>query len=121
MSSQENEQTQLLREILKWIKFAGMKEVKSILTDALDTDEKKFVYQKSDGTIGTVKLAKLAGFGSNKTVDDMWDAWFKLGLGENIPVRGGSRFKRSFDLGDFGIAIPEIKPKNKTGKSEKKR
>jgi hypothetical protein len=119
MNPEENEQTQLLREILKWIKFAGMKEVKNTLIDALDTDAKKLVYQKSDGTKGTVKLAKLAGYRSNKTVDDLWDAWFKLSLGENIPVRGGSRFKRSFDLEDFGIEIPEIKTKSSTDVDKK--
>jgi hypothetical protein len=112
MNPQENEQTQLLREILKWIKFAGMKEVKSTLISVLDTDAKRLVYQKSDGTNGTVELAKLAGFGSNSKVADMWDTWLKLSLGENIPVRGGSRFKRTFDLEDFGIKVPEAKTEN---------
>jgi len=36
----------------------------------------------------------------------MWQAWLKQGLGESIPVKGGSRFKRSFDLEAFGIQIP---------------
>jgi len=112
MNPQENDQTQLLREILKWIKFAGMKEVKSTLTSVLDTDAKRLVYQKSDGTFGTVELAKLAGLGSNRTVTDMWDTWLKLGLGESIPVKGGSRFKRTFDLEDFGIKVPEAKTEN---------
>jgi hypothetical protein len=31
-----------------------------------------------------------------------------MGLGENIPVRGGTRFKRSFDLEEFGIRLPEV-------------
>jgi hypothetical protein len=119
MVSQENEQTQLLREILKWIKFAGMKELKSTLLSVLDTDVKKFVYQKSDGTNGSVELAKLAGIGSNKTVANMWNEWLKLSLGENIPVRGGSRFKRSFDLDDFGIGLPEL-PQKTSQESEKK-
>jgi hypothetical protein len=119
MNPQENEQTQLLREILKWIKFAGMKEVKSTLISVLDTDAKRLVYQKSDGTNGTVELAKLAGFGSNRKVADMWDTWLKLSLGENIPVRGGSRFKRSFDLEDFGIEVPETNAKN-TQEGDKK-
>lgn len=119
MNPQENEQTQLLREILKWIRFAGMKEVKNTLLNVLDTDAKKLVYQKSDGTNGTVKLAKLAGYGSNKTVADLWADWLKLSLGESIPVKGGSRFKRSFDLDDFGIGMPEIKNKSVTDKGEK--
>jgi hypothetical protein len=120
MSPQENEQTQLLREILKWIKFAGMKEVKSTLISVLDTDAKRLVYQKSDGTNGTVELAKLAGFGSHSKVVDMWDTWLKLSLGENIPVRGGSRFKRSFDLNDFGIEVPEVRTAENVKEEENK-
>lgn len=110
MSKDNNsEQTRLLSEILKWIKFAGMKEVKNTLINVLDTDEKKITYQKSDGTRGLLEVAKLAGLGSKQPVEDMWDAWLKMGLGESIPVRGGTRFRRSFDLEDFGIKVPELK------------
>ena len=116
MSKEESEQTKLLREILKWIKFAGMKEVKNTLVNTLDTESKRLVYHLSDGTRGTVEIAKLAGIGSNSTVADMWQLWSKLGMGENIPVKGGQRFKRTFDLEDFGIEIPKTR---ETGKEEK--
>ena len=62
-----------------------------------------------DGARGTVELAKIIGVGSNKTIDRMWDKWLKMGLGETIPVKGGQRFKRSFDLEDFGIKVPDFK------------
>ena len=109
MSNEKSEQTILLREILKWIKFAGMKEVKNTLVSVLDNEQKRLVYHLSDGSCGTVEIAKLAGIGSNRTVADMWEVWLKLGLGESIPVKGGSRFKRTFDLEDFGIEVPKIK------------
>jgi hypothetical protein len=112
----ENEQTVLLREILKWIKFAGMKEVKNTLVSALDNEQKRLVYHLSDGSRGTVEIAKLTGIGSNRTVADMWEAWLRLGLGESIPVKGGTRFKRSFDLEDFGIEVPRIKEVEKEEK-----
>ena len=107
--SEKDEQTILLREILKWIKFAGMKEVKSTLVNVLDTEQKRLIYHLSDGTCGIVEIAKLAGVGSTSTIFDIWQAWLKFGLGESIPVKGGSRFKRSFDLEDFGIEVPKIK------------
>lgn len=113
MNPQENEQTQLLREILKWIRFAGMKEVKSTLVSVLDTEIKKLAYHLSDGSRGTVEIANLAEIGSNKTIFDMWQAWLRMGLGESIPVRGGSRFKRFFDLEDFAIELPTIKANKK--------
>lgn len=104
---------ELLQEMLKWIKFAGMKEVKNTLVSALDTEQKRLVYHLSNGTHGTVETARLAGIGSTSTVFDMWQAWLRLGLGESIPVKGGSRFKRSFDLEDFGIEVPQIKEAGK--------
>jgi hypothetical protein len=107
MNHEEMDEKQLLREILKWIKFSGMKEVKSTLIEVLDTDAKKLVYQKSDGTKGTAKLAKLGGYRSTSAVANLWNTWLNLSLGESIPVRGGSRFKRSFDLEKLGIEVPE--------------
>lgn len=114
--SQENEQTRLLREILKWIKFAGMREVKNTLANALDNEQKRLVYHLSDGSRGTVEIAKLAGIGSNRTIADIWEIWLKLGLGESIPVKGGTRFKRSFDLEDFDIEVPRVKEPEKVEK-----
>jgi len=115
-----SEQTRLLSEILKWIRFAGMKEVKSTLMTALDSDAKKLIYQKSDGTRGSVELAKLASIKSNRTVADMWDLWLRLNIGESIPAKGGSRFKRSFDLSDFGIEVPEVRTAENVKEEEKK-
>jgi hypothetical protein len=119
MISNESEQTLLLREILKWIKFAGIKEVKVILISSLNTEQKKLTYHLSDGTRGTVEIAKTTNIGSTKTIFDMWQGWIKQGLGESIPVKGGSRFKRSFDLEDFGIAIPQYTSKQEAEKPVK--
>ncbi|MGB9960292.1 MAG: hypothetical protein ACPLKQ_07225 [Candidatus Bathyarchaeales archaeon] len=107
--NEEKEQTLLLREILKWIRFMGMREVKSTLINTLDTEQKRLVYHLSDGSRGIVEIAMLVGIGSTKTVFDMWREWLRLGLGESISVKGGSRFKRSFNIEDFGIEVPEIK------------
>ncbi len=108
MSSQPNEQTLVLKEILKWVKFTGLKEVKGILLGTVNNDSKKIVvYHLSDGNHGAREIATIASVGDN-TVFGLWDLWLKMGLGENIPVRGGVRFKRSFDLQELGIELPEI-------------
>jgi hypothetical protein len=106
MNTEEMDEKQLLREILKWTRFAGMNQVKAILDTQLKTDVDKLIYQKSDGTRGTVELGNLVGL-SKDTVNKMWESWVVMGLGEDIPVRGGSRFKRSFDLQEFGVKVPE--------------
>jgi hypothetical protein len=109
MSSEPNEQTLVLKEILKWVKFTGLKEVKGILTSTLNNDPKRLVvYHLSDGNHGTKEIASIAGV-SNVTVLNLWELWLKMGLGDNIPVQRGLRFKRSFDLKELGIEVPEIK------------
>lgn len=103
-----NKTEELLAEILKWIRFVGMKEVKGVFNGVVDTDQKRIAYHYSDGTRGTIEVAKLASIGSTSTVAKFWKSWQKVGLGDNIPVKGGERFKRSFDLEDFGIPIPKV-------------
>ena len=99
---------ELLSEILKWIRFSGAKEVKGVLTSALDTDQKKLVYHLSDGDNGTVEIANQSGV-SDFTVRTYWKQWSKLGIVEAIKVRRGDRYKKSFDLEDFGIDVPQPK------------
>ncbi len=115
--SAEAEQTKLLREILKWIKISGIKEVKSLLEMQLDDDPKRLIYQLSDSTKGTQEIAKIVTNVSYSTVSIYWKQWEKVGLGESIPAKGGSRFKRSFDLEDFGFKI-QIPKQNADQKSE---
>lgn len=112
--NEDSQQTSILREILKWIKISGMKEVKILLETQLQNDSKKLIYQLSDGTKGTQEIAKTVGGISHMSVANYWKAWEKVGLGEPITAMGGKRFKRSFDLEDFGIKIPEIKPTQTT-------
>jgi len=107
MNSQSQEQTALLREILKWIKFAGMKEVKGVLKSVLDTDQKKIIYQLSDGENSSRWLAKAAGV-SDFTVRNYWKAWARIGIVEPIRAGTGERYKRSFDLEDLGIEVPKL-------------
>jgi len=109
LSEGNGEQTQLLKEILKWIKFAGMKQVKDTLVDALDNDQKKIIYQLSDGNKGIVEVGKSAGISGTATVFRYWKSWTKLGLGDYVAVQGGERFKRAFDLEELGIDVPELK------------
>lgn len=106
MSNRNDEQTVILREILKWVRFAGMRELKDTLTSALDKDELKQLYHLSDGTRGIVELGKLVGM-SNSRVADIWQTWLRQGLGETVPVKGGNRFRRTFDIEDFGLKIPQ--------------
>jgi len=92
---------ELLEELLKWIKFSSMPQVKQVLLSILDTDEKKIAYQLSDGRPSgeTATLANVDG----STVRDWGKIWVKAHIAEFKPVRGGERAVRLFSLEEFGI------------------
>lgn len=106
MNKQSNEQTEILREILKWIKFAGVGEVRNALATTLDTEQKRLIYHLSDGKEGSVQIAKTARVGDS-TVRRYWASWARQGIVEPLKVRGGERYKKSFELEDFGFTIPQ--------------
>lgn len=91
--------------MLKWTKFTAIKEVRTVLTNILDTEQKRLIYHLSDGKNGTIEIKNLANIGSS-TVIRYWEAWFRVGIVEPIAVRGGIRYKKSFNLEDFGFNIP---------------
>jgi len=105
---QTSEQTEILREILKWIKFAGAKEVKNVLLATLENEQKRLIYHLSDGNRGTLEIAKAAGT-SDTTVRRYWASWARQGIVESLKVRGGERYKKSFELEDFGMEVPQPK------------
>ena len=105
--NQTDEQTAILREILKWIRFTGQKEVKTVLVDTLNTEQKRLIYHLSEGSRSSTEIGKYAGV-SDVTVRRLWAAWARQGIVESKKVQGGDRYKKSFDLEDFGIEIPKI-------------
>ncbi len=107
--SGETEEVKLLREILKWNKFAGMNQVQSVLENTLNSPEKRLAYQLSDGKNGVREVAQLSKVGSTFKVYTLWKEWKRKGIGDTLSVRGGGdRFTRTFDLEDFGIEVPSV-------------
>lgn len=105
-TTQMDELIAIMREILKWTKFAGTNQVRDVLIKALDSDQKRLIYHLSDGTNGTLKIAEMAKV-SDGTVRNYWDSWYRQGIVDPINVRGGQRFRKSFALEDFGINISQ--------------
>ena len=107
-----------LRELITWTKISGIKEVKPVLESKLNNDLKKTVYHLSDGKNSSRDIEKLAGSISNRSVINYWQEWEKIGLGSYEIVNGFNRFKRAFDLKDFGINVPELQKPEKESTSE---
>lgn len=97
-----------LNELLKWTKFAGMQQLRSILAQQLKTDSEMLVYELSDGSRGTRDIAKLAGVGSNATVAVYWKKWSRLGIMEPSKKYQG-RYQRICSLEEVGLTVPQIK------------
>lgn len=109
----------VLREILKWTKVTSIPHVKKLLEETLESDQEKLAYHLSTG-LTTREISSQVGKDFS-TIANWWDRWNKLGIVEKISVKGGGeRGVRSFDLRDFGIAIPKgftsksLKQKEKT-------
>lgn len=99
---------ELLEEMLKWVKFAGAREVRTVLMNILDTEQKRLIYHLSDGEHGSVEIGKVANVGDS-TVRRYWESWARLGVVEPLNVRGGVRYRKSFQLEDFGFMVPQIR------------
>jgi len=63
-------------------------------------------------------VGKISGVGAKDKVADLWKEWFNQGTGEFIPVKGGDRFRRSFDLSDFKIEFPKVPAQPQSGQTQ---
>jgi len=98
----------VLRDILKWIRVTSIPSVKKLLVETLDDDKSKLAYHHSDGR-SSRDVAKTAGC-SQATVVSYWKRWSRNGLVEPIGVQRGDRYKKIFELEDFGIVVPSVAP-----------
>ena len=79
-SKSQDTDVSLLKEILKWTKFAGMQQLRKIFENALTDDGLKKAYQLSDGTIGLVEIGDQTGI-KKDTLSKHWKYWGGDGLG----------------------------------------
>ena len=96
-----------MQELLKWTKFAGMQQLRSILEKNLKTDAEKLVYELSDGSLSTREIAERVGIGSKTTISGFWKRWKQIGVVQESKSHEG-RFEHICSLGDVGITIPEL-------------
>lgn len=96
-----------LDQLLKWTKFAGMQQLRTILAQNLQRDTEMLIYELSDGERTTREIARLANVGSNATVASYWKTWSKLGIVEPSQKRKG-RFQRICSLEEVGLTIPPM-------------
>ena len=87
--------------------LAGEK-IRQVLGEALDTNEKRQVYELTDGTRSRREIARITGI-SNDTIQEWWDRWVLTGLLRKDPITG--RPHRVFCLQELGIKVKRRNPK----------
>jgi hypothetical protein len=96
-----------LKELLKWSRFAGMQQLRNVLSQTLKTDTEKLIYEFSDGTKGAREVAGAARLGSHATVLTYWKKWSKVGIVEPSPTHHG-RYQRICSLEEVGLEVPQM-------------
>lgn len=108
-----DENQKLLREIARWSRFQNVSKLKEVLTDELDSNEKKLAFENTDGMKGINEIAQACG-APQDTVYGWWKKWSRLGILEPSESREG-RLAKICSLEDVGIKIPKkIHPEEKT-------
>lgn len=99
-----------LHELLAWTRATGHSQVRETLEAALETDDKRLVYQLMDGRRGVAEIQKLSNV-NVRYISEWGQEWERTGIvvaSRRSSVKG--RRERAFELGDFGIAAPKVKP-----------
>ena len=109
--SDDEETKDILKEILKWTKFASLEKVRDLLKTELNTDSKKLVYEYSDGR-SSPEIEQLIGV-DETTIRDYWKEWAMAGLVKLHPDYK-KRYRQVFSLREFGVEIPKIMAKTQS-------
>ena len=81
------ETNNLLEEILKWQKIQGLVAFKSLIPILLNSEEKRTVYEMSDGNLTVTQISKKAKVATG-TISNWWKKW----LTEGILYREGTKY-----------------------------
>lgn len=92
-----------LRDILSWIKLANKPTLKSILLQELDSDEKKKVYELTDGFRSQYDIESQTKV-TRRMVGYYWQKWYSLGVLVTSDQRKG-RMQKIASLDEVGIAM----------------
>jgi hypothetical protein len=94
----------ILREILNWIRVGNIPLLRDTLLRELDTDEKKKVYELTNGIRSQSEIESLAKV-SRRMVSYYWQKWYGLGILVMSDRRKG-RMQKIVSLDEVGISVP---------------
>lgn len=94
----DEETKTILKGILKWQKLQGIKILRETLPSILDTDEKRIVYENTDGKKTARDIMKIVNVGLG-TLSRWWNDWYSQGVLE----KKGQKYVKIASLKELGI------------------
>jgi len=99
-----NNNTYLLQKLVIYAKLANYDNIRNRLIAILDSNDKKRVFEATDGRSSVRDIQSKTGVGKD-TVSDWWNEWQKEGIVEESKEARGRR-RKVLSLSDFGIEVP---------------
>lgn len=93
----------LLHELVIYTKLANYGNIRNLLITILDSEDKKRVFEATDGNNSTRQIESVTGVNKD-TVSNWWDEWEREGIVEESEEVRGRRCK-VVSLGEFGIDV----------------
>lgn len=103
-TTEDNEQTRLLQKLVTYTKLANYASIRNRLIAILDSDDKKRVFEATDGKSRVRDIQSATGV-NKAMVSNWWNEWQKEGIVEECKEARGRR-RKLLSLSDFGIEVP---------------
>jgi hypothetical protein len=97
--------SELLREIVLWMRFQNRQALRGVLTEVLANESDRIIFELTDGRKSQPEIAKAAGV-SQPTISLKWKSWRALGIVYEIEP---GRCRHLTDLRSVGIEPPTMK------------
>lgn len=107
MDDKKEEQTKILKEILKWIKITRQKTLKDNSEKLFSNNKEMAVFELTDGEKSSRDIEKITGV-NYKKVQSLWKKWIDANIAEPCEKYGGGRCIKLFNLADFGLKNQKI-------------
>lgn len=99
-----NNDTRLLHKLVIYTKLANYDNIRNRLIEILNSDDKKRVFEATDGRSSVRDIQSKTGVGKD-SISDWWNEWQKEGIVEESKEARGRR-RKLLSLSDFGIEVP---------------
>lgn len=94
---------EIQRDMLRWVKFTSIPQLKRTLETVLVTDLDKRAYEMTDGVATTRAIASALNLGKT-TVGSKWAKWTQIGIVERL---ASGQCRRICSLAEVGMEVPE--------------